>query len=65
MAMPKNTFLFRRLERSGRKNPGIMAVDDKFEFTIAKSNKEGSVWSNRCKYLLTPKIKACGGICLV
>ena len=59
MAMPKNTFWFRpgRLERSGRKNPGIMAVDDKFEFTVSKSNKEGSVWSYRCKYLLTPKIK--------
>ena len=59
MAMPKNTFWFRpgRLERSGRKNPGIMAVDDKFEFTVAKSNKEGSVWSYRCKFLLTPKIK--------
>ena len=49
MAMPKNTFWFRpgHLERSGRKNPGIMAVDDKFEFTVAKSNKEGSVWSYR------------------
>ena len=43
MAMPKNTFWFRpgRLERSGRKNPGIMAVDDKLSLLFLKVTKRG------------------------
>ena len=58
MATPQNTFWFRpgRQERSGRKNPGIMALDDKYEFTMLKSNKEGTVWTYRCKYNQSPKI---------
>ena len=32
-------------------------MDDKYEFTVKKSNKEGTAWSYKCKYLLTPKIK--------
>ena len=31
-------------KKSGRKNAGIMAVDDQLEFTVAKANREGSVW---------------------
>ena len=36
MAMPINSYWFRhgRLEKSGRKNPGILAVDDQYEFTL-------------------------------
>ena len=43
MAMPMNSYWFRpgRLEKSGRKNPGILAVDDQYEFTVNKCSKDG------------------------
>ena len=34
-----------------------MSIDDKYEFTLLKCNKEGTVWTYRCKYSQTPKIK--------
>ena len=36
---------------------GILAVDDKYEFTAHESTKDGLFWSYCCKYRLTPKIK--------
>ena len=61
-----------RLEKNGRSNPGIninffrksyipfigiLAVDDKYEFTVHRSNTAGSSWTYHCKYRQTPKIK--------
>ena len=59
MALPKNNFWLRpgRLEKSGRKNPGILRVDDIFEFTAFKVNKDETVWTYVCKFRMTPKVK--------
>ena len=59
MAMPNVNYWFRpgRSDRKGRKNPGILAVDDSYELTAMKCNKEETMWYYKCKYNQTPKIK--------
>ena len=41
---------------NGRVNPGILAVDDKFEFVAHEATKDGKYWSYVCKYRRTPKV---------
>ena len=36
---------------------GILAVDDKFEFTAHKCSKDRLTWNYSCKFRLTPKVK--------
>ena len=59
MAFPSVNFWLRpgRLEKSGRQNPGILAVDDKYEFIAHDGSKDGKSWNYCCKYRKTPKIK--------
>ena len=59
MIAPNNNFWFRpgRLEKEGRKNPGILAVDDKYEFVAHSNNKEGTEYVYVCKFRQTVKIK--------
>ena len=59
MTAPNNNFWFRpgRREKEGRKNPGILAVDDKYEFVAHSSNKEGTEYVYVCKFRQTVKIK--------
>ena len=59
MALSQKSYWFRpgRLIKSGRKNPGILAVEDKYEFVAHEGTKDGNSWFYCCKYRLTPKIK--------
>ena len=63
MTAPNNNFWFRpgRREKEGRKNPGILAVDDKYEFVAHSNNKEGTEYVYVCKFRQTVKIKCSGG----
>ena len=59
MALTTKNVWFRpgRLMRNARKNPGIMAVEDKYEFTAHDCSKDGTHWIYHCKYKSTPQIK--------
>ena len=59
MALSQKSYWFRpgRLIKSGRKNQGILAVEDKYEFVAHEGTKDGNSWFYCCKYRLTPKIK--------
>ena len=59
MTSPNNNFWFRpgRREKEGRKNPGILAVDDNYEFVAHTNNKEGTEYVYLCKFRQTVKIK--------
>lgn len=54
--MIQKTYWFRP-GRGGHRNPGILAVEDKYEFTAHECSKDGSMWSYSCKFRLTPKVK--------
>ena len=43
MALSQKSYWFRpgRLIKSGRKNPGILAVEDKYEFVAHDGTKDG------------------------
>ena len=43
--------------RGGGRNPGILAVQNKYEFTAHEVSNNGSIWTYNCKFRNTPKIK--------
>ena len=43
--------------RGGGRNPGILAVQNKYEFTAHEVSNNGSTWTYNCKFRNTPKIK--------
>ena len=55
----QKTYCFRsgRVGKNGRTNPGILAVDDKYQFVAHEGTKDGNIWSYYCKYRLTPKVR--------
>ena len=59
MATTKKTFWFRpgRLMKNERKNPGILAVDEKFELTAHLVNRERNCWTYCCKFRLTKGVR--------
>ena len=59
MTTPNNQIWFRpgRLEKGGRRNPGILAVDNKYEFIAHDSNKEWTEYLYVCKFRQTVKVK--------
>ena len=59
MALPQTSFWFRpgRLIKNGRKYPGILAVDERYEFVAHEVTKDCSRWTYCCKYKKTPKVK--------
>ena len=59
MATTKKTFWFRpgRLMKNERKNPGILAVDEKFELSAHLVNKERNCWTYCCKFRLTKGVR--------
>ena len=58
MALPERKFWFRpgRNEKSGRKNPGILAVDDKYEYVAHDCSRDKLSWTYVCKYRKTCKV---------
>ena len=56
MALTQKPHWFRP-GRGGGRNPGILAVDDRYEFTAHESSNNGSSWSYSCKFRLAPKVK--------
>ena len=58
MALTAKSWWFRpgRLEKGGRKNPGILAVENKYEFVAHESSKNLDKWLYICKYRRTPKV---------
>ena len=58
MAFTTQTWWFRpgRLEKTGRQNPGILSVEDKYEFVAHESSKDKQSWTYVCKYRKTPKV---------
>ena len=59
MALPQVNYCFRpgRKEKSETRNPGILSVDEKYEFTAHQCNKDRNFWTYAYKFSLTPKIK--------
>ena len=57
MALPAKSLWFksRRLEKGGRKSPGILAVENKYEFVAHELSKNLDSWVYICKYRRTPK----------
>ena len=53
MAFAKNIYWFRpgRLINSERKNPGILAVDEKYELTAHVFSSDKKCWTYSCKYM--------------
>ena len=41
---------------TGRVNPGILTVDEKYEFVAHEATKDKKYWSYVCKYRRTPKV---------
>ena len=58
MALPERKFWFRpgRNEKNGRKNPGILAVDDKYEYVAHDCSRDKLSWTYVCKYRKTCKV---------
>ena len=56
MAMPQRSYWFRP-GRGGHRNPGILSVDDRYEFIAHLASKDKTMWKYSCKYRLTPKVK--------
>ena len=54
MALPKNNFSLRpeRLEKGGRKNP-FLSIDNVYEFTAFKVNRNETVWTYVCRFRMT------------
>ena len=59
MAFAKNIYWFRpgRLINSERKNPGILAVDEKYELTAHVLSSDKKCWTYSCKYRLTRSVR--------
>ena len=59
MARIQKNYWFRpgRNVPGGRRNPGILSVDSKYEFTSHECSKDGQSWSYSCKYRQTQKIR--------
>ena len=55
----QKTYCFRsgRVGKNGRTNPGILAVDNKYQFVAHEGTKDGNIWSYYCKHRLTPKVR--------
>ena len=58
MAYTTQSWWFRpgRLEKIGRQNPGILSVEDKYEFIAHESSNDKQSWTYVCKYRKTPKV---------
>ena len=58
MALPAKSLWFRRrrLEKGGRKSPGILAVENKYEFVAHELSKNLDSWVYICKYRRTKKV---------
>ena len=56
MAFIQKPYWFRP-GRGGGRNPGILAVENRYEFIAHESSTDGSSWSYCCKFRLTPKVK--------
>ena len=58
MAFTTQTWRFRpgRLEKTGRQNPKILSVEDKYEFVAHECAKDKQSWLYVCKYCKTPKV---------
>ena len=46
-----------RLIKSERKNPGILAIEDRYEMTAHVLNRDKDCWTYCCKYRLTRGIR--------